>query len=193
MRHIIWLKADGSIGGFHIITGGWAPDFDPNDLTESNTQAKFVRDHHAANPSNGFHSFFEYECPCSPSAGFCDCPNNTCANCHVDGGLLKIKPTLSLLLTNQVVGATSEIAPLVLAAGAEVPIKFTGSLPDTTVVSVDRVGGPDSFDTLPTTFTFGGNETPEQTFLVPAKGQISVFRIDAGKYVRPRIVVVKGW
>lgn len=192
MRHILWLEADGTIGGFHVVTYGYAPDFDPNDLTESNAQAKFIRDHHAGNAK--FSSYFEYECPCPSNVGFCNCPNNAQVECHVEGNILKVKPSTSLVIDGQSVPDTTESSPLVLTAGADLLCKLSGAqVPDDTVATISRVGGADAFESFPVNLTFSGGETNEVSFLVPAKGVLTAFRIDATKWMRPKVVFVKGW
>jgi hypothetical protein len=193
MRHFLWLKADGLIGGFHVITGGWSVGFDPTDLTESNLQAKFIRDSHE-NAGDGFASYFEYNCPCDTSVGLCDCVNTAVEQCHVEAGALTLKPTLAILLDSQNAAGTTADTPLVLPAGTDVTCQLTtDSIPDGTVAQLVRVGGPDNFATYPVDLTFTGNATNTVTFSVPAKGMISAFRVDAAKYVRGQIIFVKGW
>lgn len=101
MKHWLWYKTNGELGGELIYPCGFPDDFDPNDADSKDPQVIAFRKNFVDLPD--FHGFVSYACPCGPEAVYCDCPRQRHLRSYVSGGELAPKPTYEMVLDGVVI------------------------------------------------------------------------------------------
>jgi len=196
VRHYIWYKADGAIGGQEVHGGGFPNDCDLTDPDTQNPLAQQLRANRIRlNPE--FAGYLAYDCSCDPSEVWCQCPYHKQATSYVDDGEIVARPTVTMVVDGVDTPSNTADAPLLRTPGANLSIKFRApEVPNGVQIVVPRQAsiGPDMVPNWPITFTFDGGETNSITLYAPAvRGMMSGLGFYEERWVAPLKLFVKGW
>ena len=170
MKHWLWIKKDGSVGGCEIFSGGWSDEHDLNDDGDAtHGTVKFIRGLRLKEPD--FSHFIEYSCDCAADEPGCQCPSLAVIHkLFVDGKLVE-KPAFDVVLDGVVIPATQ---PVDRPPGSTPSLQLRGPMPDGTVV--EAIDHPRAnvcmLERSPANLTFTGGVTNTIQLSVPIKGMI---------------------
>lgn len=168
MKHWLWHKSDGEVGGDSTYPGGWPAELDLNDVNETDSRVVQVRAHHVI--MDDFAGFVAYECACPSGDVHCGCAavKMGTSRVNIGTGLLEDRPAFTVLVggANYNQGDVNDVTP-----GATVTLSLSGTFPDGTKVDVSSVAGEaDLIQTSPQVLTFTGNVTNSINLTAPAQG-----------------------
>lgn len=207
MKHWLWYRADGSIGGEILLPGGHDVSHDMNDASEGAPQT--VKDLRAiATEFEGFHAFAPYECACPSEDVYCDCSRQQCIGCYYDGAALVAKPTYELVLDNVVIpfvvgqgikaNNTVETVDRVPGVTSQLKVRVKGdspeAIPDGTSIFIHCVGA-EVLAVNPTELQFTSGETPTVALVAPPQGMLAVVtaRPGADRRGHAQALRLRGW
>lgn len=165
MRHWLWYKTSGEIGGEALIGGGWDNSFDFNDSGTLDPTALNSYNYLSSLP--GFSGFIAYDCVCDPVIVWCQHATEQVANCRVAGDTLEEKPDYVLLVD----GVTIDSLTITDKTPATtVTLQLSGALPDDTIIEAINLGNTHLLQTSPTLLTFSGGVTNTINLVTPSQG-----------------------
>ena len=164
MKHWLWYKTDGEIGGEIVRQDGWGAE----DLDDSESTDPIVVGLRATYTAmDGFAGFISFTC--GDASGFCDCAWHRVISQRVDTGgpTLEDKPTYTIKVDAVTVnnGDTIDKTP-----GTDVDVHLEGSIGDGVVVDISNGGGVDVLQTSPQQLTFVSGTTNTVTIKAPTAG-----------------------
>lgn len=210
MKHWLWYKSDGSLGGEAIYQFGFPADVDLNDEDSEDERVLGYRNTLATQPD--FAGFVAYECPCPPEMVECDCCRQRHIHYYYDtvAEELKLKPTFDILVDGVLAPFTvgvgkesvNEVTTVDAPPGSTVKIRLrqaAGSpegIPPGRQMDLECNTSPSVFQSSPVTVTFdGGGQTEEVDAVVPPQGLVAtvVARPTVQKHGHVRSVRLRGW
>jgi len=182
MKHYLWYKTDGTIGGTCDKTGGWASGEDPSEATPTDVGAAAVKA--ATEAYADFAGWIAYDCGCGTEVGFCSHGDEKIRDSYSDAGTLTAMPAFTLDLDASTVSGPTFETPLDKATGACTLKIVSATVPDGATVKVTGgyKTGPALHDALPVTLTFTSGETDTVALNSPPVGLTAGVNLQ-GKYV----------
>jgi hypothetical protein len=170
VRHWLWYKTTGEIGGDIITGGGWDLAVDFNEPSTDET-VQGIREHFMGQAD--YAGFVPYDCAHPAAAVWCNDAANKVGTDVVDTNTqtLASKPVFDLILDGVAVAAYSSNDK---SPGSAVTLQLqvaTGSIPDGTVVKARNVTDVSLLQTSPQDLTFVAGVTNQATLTAPAQGQ----------------------
>ena len=197
MRHWLWYKTDGEIGGDITIGGGWDTALDFDD--DASTDATVIDNRAGYTGKTGFSGFIAYDCPCPATDVWCEHPAKKVNEGRVDttGPTLEDKPVMQLQLDAVDIAHDSQ-TDKVPAATVTLAIDeaVASTIPDAVQVRVANIPGwAELLETSPQDVSFTSGSTPDVTLKAPAQGLVGAVSV---KPLNPKNTVgqrvkVRGW
>lgn len=193
MKHYLWHKSDGEIGGELTYQGGWPSGKDPSDSECTDPIAASNRAW--ALDQVGCTAIVEYSCACAGSLEFCSCAVDRCNDSVISEGSVTAKQAVTVCLggtdkDDAINGAESayDVTP-----ASTITLKLKASVADDTeVVLKNCASGEDLIDD-DVTLTFTSGVTNEVTINTPAQGlKGGVYTLTTLLVPRTRCVL-RGW
>lgn len=185
MKHFVWHRTDGSIGGTFTMTNGVPDDMDPRNEQTTHPAAKQA--HQDASSRMGFNGWVPYDCPCPPK-GMCDCLAERVRDSYVEDGTLRQKPALEILVDGQPYQPGT--GHLSRPAGSTVEVMFRCAAPDGHQATVQPLQGPAVVLQAPTPVRFTGGLSQGLWLRVPPLGLTGGVGINSPKVPFARIVLL---
>lgn len=201
MRHWLWYKTSGELGGDLTRWGGWPAEVDFNDPDYPDADVQKARADIVAKPD--FAGFLAFECPCTcdpedPASGMCNC---CCVNIRdkyvaLPAVELTTKPGMVMLLDGSPVNnddlqshPPGTVLPLVFAAA--VP----DSIPDGYQVLVKHGRDPAQILADEVVVEFTAGVTPAVNVTAPSQGAVggAVGMPVSRRLAEPCRLRLRGW
>ena len=193
MKHYVWHRTDGSIGGHMQFQGGFPVGCDPADPATTDPRAQALRATYTAKPEYG--GIVAYTCGCGAGqTGFCGCANARVRDAIVVGGVVTAMATMQWRVDGVLIDPLGvSDPPLDKTPGANVVVSLVGAVPDGVAVSIQRNTSPDLAQSFPVVLTFTGGETDQATLRAPGAGLTGAVVAYHRVYVPWSGLKIRGW
>lgn len=170
MRHWLWYKTSGKIGGEITYPGGFDTDWDFNDDQSAEEMVQQFRSEYTGKAN--FDAFIAYDCPCDPSEVYCDHARQQVKTQRVVGSSLEALPVPEIKVDST---TTADGDVVDKTPGATVTLDLdivSGSFSDGTVINATNdPRGPDLIQSPPGVLTYASGVTNQINVVAPAQGQ----------------------
>ena len=189
MKHWLWYKTDGEIGGEIVRRDGWGVE----DLNDSESTDPTVIDLRATyTVMSGFTGFISFTC--GDGDGLCDCACQKVSDERVNlsGPALETKPTFVIKVDSVTMDNKGTIDK---TPSVSVDIHLEGTVPDGVVVCLANAGRVDMLETSPQFLTFSSNVTNTIAITAPTAGATGVVSLVPQnlKDARQGHFSIRGW
>lgn len=192
MRHYLWHRPDGSLGGHMTFWRGFPETCDPSDPDTTDPTAIGLRAQYTGRPDFG--GIVPYDCPCPVDVNVCSCPSDRMWDTRIVGGAVAALPVVGWVVDG--VPVEPNAGPVVKTPGADVVVSLavlSGDVPDGTVVMVRSNGQPLLAPAFPIPLTIVGGVSGDVTFRAPGQGFTGSVVIAHGVYCATAVLRVTGW
>lgn len=199
MRHYLWYRSDGSIGGPETMDFGFPAEIDPRDPDPDTADpvAQTIRGYRiGVDDHAGWHL---YDCGCDPTVRVCGHAAERFRDSYVQlpGDVLASRDRVEFLVDGVVTAPNSAEAPLNKLPAGSVSFKLRekspGDVPDGTVAKGYRLGTVDLAEAYPVELTFTGGESSEATLVAPSQGVKGGIVFTQGMYCAESQLWIRGW
>lgn len=203
MRHWLWFKSSGEIGGDLTVASGWDAGLDFTDAGSTDPEVQYHRDQ--ALLSGGtvgytnltdFAGFIAYDCPCDPEIVWCHHAAEQVGQSKVSGGSLVARPLPKIMVDGVEINhdATVDKTP-----GAIVTLQLqevvASDMPNGVVYNATNLNGAEVLQTSPTALTYTGGVTNTINMTAPAQGSVGMVSLKPAIMVEGRACRfrIRGW
>jgi hypothetical protein len=176
----------GELIGCEIRMGGWPAGADPRDPETSDKAAQLARKQRIELTPE-FSGWVDYNCPCSRTSQFCQCPYALIPNHYFNGKVLFPKPALSIKLNDEVVvDGIASAAP-----ESKATLALLAAVPNGHTVVVENAPGSNLL-VEPVMAVFTNGVSTDIAVIVPPQGVVGLLQWRS-KYVRTFQLSIRGW
>lgn len=188
MRHFIWYKTSGELGGVESRTGGWDDHVDITDPNTSDSVAQLIRSHRPTSVDD-FGGFAIYECDCPIQDSHCACPHELVSTHYYESNEFAPKPDRDIELNG---AAANLYLPNDFTPGTTVSLTLRSSVPDGHTLSIENISSLGGIIDGAQSISFTSGISSELNIDVPPQGVMGAIT-GSSNLIRDFRIIIRGW